>query len=108
MNLSHTFLGEIFMIFHRKYLPFFRYLQKSFGKKYVLKKSQNSIFTRALSIKKYLWLLSGSFLFFNLDRFYIILWGHTNACGKYLGKVERIAKAGKQSDVFYTIDSLLD
>ena len=63
MNLSHTFLGEIFVIFHRKYLPFFRYLQKSFGKKYALKKSQNSIFTRALSIKKYLWLLSGSFLY---------------------------------------------
>lgn len=30
MNLSHTFLEEIFVIFHRKYLPFFRYLQKSF------------------------------------------------------------------------------
>ena len=51
MNLSHTFLGEIFVILHRKYLPFFRYLQKSFGEKYALKKSQNSIFTHALSIK---------------------------------------------------------
>lgn len=29
MNLSHTFLGEIFVIFHRKHLPFFRYLQKN-------------------------------------------------------------------------------
>jgi hypothetical protein len=38
MNLSHTFLGEIFVILHRKYLPFFRYLQKSFGEKYALKK----------------------------------------------------------------------
>ena len=37
MNLSHAFLGEIFVIFHRKYLPFFRDLQKFFVKKYVLK-----------------------------------------------------------------------
>ena len=38
MNLSYTFLGEMFVIFHRKYLPFFRYLQKIFGEKYALKK----------------------------------------------------------------------
>ena len=29
MNLSHAFLGEIFAVFHRKYLPFFSYLQKN-------------------------------------------------------------------------------
>ena len=27
MNLPHAFLGEIFVIFYRKYLPFFRYLK---------------------------------------------------------------------------------
>ena len=37
MNLSHAFLGEIFVIFHRKYLPLFSLLEKIFVKKYVLK-----------------------------------------------------------------------
>ena len=32
MNLSHAFFGEIFVILHRKYLPFFRYLQKALVK----------------------------------------------------------------------------
>ena len=53
MNLSHTFLGEIFAIFHRRYLPFFRYLQKIFVKKICLeRKAQNGIFTLSPSIKK--------------------------------------------------------
>ena len=46
MNLSHTFLGEIFVIFHRKYLPFFRYFQKIFVKKICLeRKRKNGIFS---------------------------------------------------------------
>ena len=53
MNLSHTFLGEIFVIFHRKYLPFFRYLQKNLVKKICLeRKAQNGIFTLSPSNKK--------------------------------------------------------
>ena len=37
MNLSHAFLGEIFVIFHRKYLPFFRYFQKNICKLFMSK-----------------------------------------------------------------------
>jgi hypothetical protein len=38
MNLSHAFLGEIFVIFHRKYLPLFSlFSKKSLLKKYVMK-----------------------------------------------------------------------
>ena len=52
MNLSHTFLGEIFVIFHRKYLPFFVICKKIFVKKICLeRKAQNGIFTLSPSIK---------------------------------------------------------
>ena len=53
MNLSHTFLGEIFVIFHRKYLPFFVICKKIFVKKICLeRKAQNGIFTLSPSNKK--------------------------------------------------------
>ena len=37
MNLYRAFLGEIFAIFHRRYLPFFRYFQKNLCKQLVSK-----------------------------------------------------------------------
>ena len=52
MNLSHAFLGEMFVIFLRKYLPFFRDLQKIFVKKYVLKRTLKMASSRAPLNKK--------------------------------------------------------
>ena len=66
MNLSYTFLGEMFVIFHRKYLSFFRYLQKSFGKKYALKNLKIAS-SRALSRLK-------NICGFYQDRFYSSIW----------------------------------
>ena len=37
VNLYLAFLGEIFAIFHRRYLPFFRYFQKNLCKQLVSK-----------------------------------------------------------------------
>ena len=42
MNLSHAFLGEMFVIFHRKYLHFFRYFQKIFVKKICLERERKN------------------------------------------------------------------
>ena len=47
MNLYLAFLGEIFAIFHCRYLPFFRYCQKIFVKKYVLKGKEKMASSRS-------------------------------------------------------------
>ena len=47
MNLYLAFLWEIFAIFHRRYLPFFRYFQKIFVKKYVLKGKEKMAYSRS-------------------------------------------------------------
>ena len=54
MNLSHTFLGEIFAIFHRKHLPIFRYFQKIFVKRICLERKRKNVIFSFSSLKKYL------------------------------------------------------
>ena len=61
MNLSHTFLGEIFVIFIANISPFFVICKKIFVKKICLeRKAQNGIFTLSPSIKKTFVVMSDS------------------------------------------------
>ena len=58
MNLCRAFLWEIFAIFHRRYLPFFRYFQKIFVKKICLeRKRKNGIFSLSPHKKIFILLL---------------------------------------------------
>ena len=73
MNLYLTFLGEIFAIFHRRYLSFFVIFKKSLLKKYVLKGKEKMASSRSPPHKKIFILLLLLTITFKYELKYVVL-----------------------------------
>ena len=73
MNLYLAFLGEIFAIFHRRYLSFFVIFKKSLLKKYVLKGKEKMASSRSPPHKKIFILLLLLTITFKYELKYVVL-----------------------------------